>query len=222
VDQNAWNAVESHFAAHSLEDDPVLDEILRACEAAELPAIAISPLQGQFLAMLVRLTGATRILEIGTLGGYSATWMARALPATGRLISLEIDAHHADVARANLRRAGVGDRVEVLVDDAHRSLDAMKNRDVEAFDFVFLDADKASYPDYLEACLGLCRPGALIVADNVVRRGKIVDPNDRDPDTIGMRTFIERATSDPRLESAFLQTVGAKGWDGFAFLRVVG
>lgn len=218
---NEWSAVDDYIAGHLLGDDPVLDAALAANAAAGLPAIDVSAVQGKMLHLLARGTGARRILEIGTLGGYSTIWLARALPEGGRLITLELEKHHAEVARANLARAGLADKVQVRVGPATETLDAMI-ADAEApFDFIFVDADKEGYPAYLRAAMRLSRPGTMLVFDNVVREGGILDPDHADPRVQGTRALFDAMAAEPRLSATAVQTVGAKKWDGFA-LAVVG
>lgn len=216
-----WNEVESWFDGLFGADDPDVSAAVEASREAGLPAIQVSPDLGRLLHLLVRIQGAERILEVGTLGGVSALWMAHAQASTGTIVTLELDAHHAEVARANLGAAGYGDRVEVRVGDAGDSLAAMARESKDPFDLVFLDADKQGYPRYLEGALALSRPGTLIVADNVVRGGRILDPSGDDPSVQGVREFLQQASADPRLEGMALQTVGSKGYDGVAILRVV-
>ena len=213
-----WNAVDDYVGSLFVPPDPGLDGAQGAATAAGLPAIAVSAAQGKFLHILARLHRSRRILEIGTLGGYSTIWMARALPADGQLISLEFDPKHADVARGNLRRAGVADRVEVRVGRALDSLPALAGG--EPFDLVFIDADKVTTPDYLRWALKLTRPGSVIVVDNVIRDGKILDTSGADADVAGMREALAMMAGDTRLTTTALQMVGAKGYDGFAIAVV--
>jgi len=218
VTSDTWSAVD-RFVVDTLSDsDPVLDAAQRAADTAGLPAISVSAAQGKFLHLLARIRGARRILEIGTLAGYSTIWLARALPSGGQLITLEYDPRHADVARANIARAGLADRVEVRVG---RALEALPGLVVdEPFDLIFIDADKPSTADYFRWALKLSRPGTVIVVDNVVRDGRLVDANG-DGDVQGMRRFLEAAANEARVEGTVLQTVGVKGYDGFALLLVV-
>jgi predicted O-methyltransferase YrrM len=211
-----WSEVDRYLAETLLPPDPVLDAALAAADAAGLPAIDVSPLQGQFLQLLARLAGARRILELGTLAGYSAIWLARALPPGGRLISLELEARYAEVARANLARAGFADVAEVLVGPALETLPRLEG----PFDLIFIDADKSGYPEYLEWALRLARPGTLIVGDNTVRGGRVADPASRDANVQGARRFHELIAADPRLTATALQTVGVKGHDGFTLALV--
>jgi predicted O-methyltransferase YrrM len=196
-------------------DDEALAGALRASDAAGLPAIAVSPTQGKFLELLARAIGARRILEIGTLGGYSTIRLARGLAPGGRVVTLEYSPRHAEVARANLARAGLADVVEVRVGRALETLPGLAAGSPEPFDLVFVDADKAPYPQYLDWAARLTRSGGLVVGDNVVRRGRVLEPGD-DADARGVRGFLEAVAADPRLDGTVLQTVGAKGWDGLA------
>lgn len=221
MDREAWTSVDRWLEAQLLGPDPVLEAALAASDAARLPPIAVSPLQGRLLHVLALLVGARRILEIGTLGGYSAIWLARALPADGRLVTLELEPHHAAIARANLARAGLADRVELRVGAARDSLAALAADRPAPFDLVFIDADKPSIPDYLTRTLRLVRPGSLIVIDNVVRDGEVTDPASRDPAVLGVRRAVEMIRDDPRLVATALQTVGSKGWDGLLLARFV-
>jgi len=218
VTSDTWSAVD-RFVVDTLSDsDPVLDAAHRAADTAGLPAISVSAAQGKFLHLLARICGARRILEIGTLAGYSTIWLGRALPPGGQLITLEYDPRHADVARANIARAGLADRVEVRVG---RAIEALPGLVVdEPFDLIFIDADKPSTADYFRWALKLSRPGTVIVVDNVVRDGRLVDANG-DGDVQGMRRFLEAAANEARVEGTVLQTVGVKGYDGFALLLVV-
>lgn len=218
--QADWSAVDDYIAGHLLGDDPVLDAVLQANATAGLPAIDVSAVQGKMLHLLALGTGARRILEVGTLGGYSTIWLARALPEGGHLVTLELDPHHAEVACANLCRAGMADKVEVRVGPAVEALDAMIAGGEAPFDFIFVDADKEGYPDYLSAAMRLSRPGTMIVFDNVVREGGILDPNHPDPRVQGTRALFEAMAAEPRLSATAVQTVGAKKWDGFALAVV--
>ena len=218
--QADWSAVDDYIAGHLLGDDPVLDAVLQANATAGLPAIDVSAVQGKMLHLLALGTGARRILEVGTLGGYSTIWLARALPEGGNLLTLELDPHHAEVACANLCRAGMADKVEVRVGPAVEALDAMIAGGEAPFDFIFVDADKEGYPDYLSAAMRLSRPGTMIVFDNVVREGGILDPNHPDPRVQGTRALFEAMAAEPRLSATAVQTVGAKKWDGFALALV--
>ena len=216
-----WTALDRYFGTVLTDSDPELAATLEATAAAGLPAIQVSPLQGKLLYILATAVGARRVLEVGTLGGYSTLWLARALPRDGRLVSLELDGRHAEVARANLLRAGVADRVDVRVGPAAESLARLAAENAPPFDLAFVDADKEGYPVYLDWAVRLCRPGALIVADNVVRRGDVLDPQSDDPSVRGVRRMMERIGDEPRLSATVVQTVGAKGYDGMAVAVVL-
>jgi predicted O-methyltransferase YrrM len=205
-------SVDAFLAGLLARDDEALAAARRNSDEAGLPSIAVSATQGKFLGVLARAIGARRILEIGTLGGYSTIWLARALAPGGRLVTLEYSPRHAEVARANLARAGLEDVVEIRVG---RALDTLPTLTGEPFDLVFIDADKAPYPQYLDWAARLTRVGGLVVADNVVRRGRVLEPG-ADADVVGVRSFLEVLDDDPRLDGTVLQTVGAKGWDGIA------
>jgi predicted O-methyltransferase YrrM len=214
VSGELWEAVDEYLAGALVGEDAALDAALRASEEAGLPAIAVSPLQGRLLNLLARVQGARAILEIGTLGGYSTIWLARALPADGRLVSLEAEPHYAEVARANVARAGLGGLVEIRVGPALETLPEVEG----PFDLVFIDADKRTTPAYFEAALERSRPGGLIVGDNVVRGGALLAG--ADPSSEGMRRFVDLLAAEPRVEATVIQTVGAKGYDGFALALV--
>ncbi|MBY0275294.1 O-methyltransferase [Candidatus Binatia bacterium] len=220
--RDEWIAVERWFDAHLLEADSVLDDVLAANAAAGLPAHDVSPSQGKLLHLLARLSGAHTILEIGTLGAYSTIWLARALPDDGRLLSLEADPRHAAVARTNVARAGLAARVEIRVGAALDTLPALATEARPAFDMVFIDADKRSNVAYLDWALRLARPGAVIVIDNVVRGGAVVDEASDDESVRGVRALAERLAREPRVAATVLQTVGSKGWDGFVLARIAG
>ena len=201
--------------------DPVLAAALRRTEEAGLPPIQISAMQGRLLQVLTLAVGATSVLEVGTLAGYSTIWLARALPEDGHLLTLEVDPHHAEVARANLREAGVAERVEVRVGRALDTLDELRGSGAGPFDLVFIDADKPGYTEYLDAAIELGRPGTLIVADNVIREGRILDPGD-DEAAAGIARFNAALAADPRVTAAITQVVGDKGHDGLALAVVTG
>lgn len=216
--EQLWTAVDEYITGMLQPADPVLEAAVR--DSASLPHIAVAPAQGQFLQLLVRAIRARRILEIGTLGGYSAIWMARALPDDGRLISLEISEQHASVARSNIARAALERIVEVRVAPALVTLAQLKADREEAFDLVFIDADKPNTPEYFGAAVDLAHAGSLIVVDNVVRHGMIIDTESDDPNAAAMRRLLENMAADARITPAVIQTVGAKGWDGLAFALV--
>jgi predicted O-methyltransferase YrrM len=220
--QDVWTAVDSYFGDLLIARDEKLDAALAANQKAGLPAIDVSRLQGKFLELLVRISGARRILEIGTLGGYSTIWLARGLPEGGRIVTLEFDPHHAEVARANLEHAGVLDRVDLRVGRAIDTLPKLENTADSPFDLIFIDADKESYPEYLDWTLRLSRVGTVIVADNVVRDGRVVEADCDDERVRGVRRFTERLAAEPRLNATVLQNVGTKGYDGLALAVVVG
>ncbi|MBK6014406.1 O-methyltransferase [Streptomyces sp. MBT53] len=215
-----WNDVDDYLIGHLSPHDEVLEATLRDSDAAGLPQIAVSAAAGKLLHLLARIQGATRILEIGTLGGYSTIQMARALPADGRLITLEYSPKHAEVAGRNIARAGLDKIVEIRVGTALDSLAALADENAAPFDLVFIDADKANNPNYVDWALKLTRPGSLIIVDNVVRNGRVADPANTDPDVVGTRAAIELIGSHPRLSGTAIQTVGEKGYDGFALARV--
>lgn len=220
--QSLWTAVDSYFGDLLVARDEKLDAALAANQQAGLPAIDVSKLQGKFLELLVRISGAQRILEIGTLGGYSTIWLARGLPEGGRIVTLEFDPHHAEVARANLLNAGVLDRVDLRVGRAIDTLPTLESIADSPFDLIFIDADKESYPEYLDWSFRLSRVGTIIVADNVVREGKVIEPDCDDERVQGVRRFTEKLAAEPRLSSTVLQNVGIKGYDGLALAVVVG
>jgi predicted O-methyltransferase YrrM len=216
-----WHAVDAYFASHLSPDDEALQAAQRDSEAAGLPPIAVSAPQGKFLHLLAQIQGARTILEIGTLGGYSTIWLARALPEDGRLISLEYEPHNAEVATRNLARAGLDKIAEVRVGAALDSLPRLADENPPPFDLVFIDADKANNRHYVEWALRLTRAGSLIVLDNVVREGRVLDADSSAPDVQGTRAALDLIASHPRLTGTAVQTVGAKGWDGFALARVL-
>jgi predicted O-methyltransferase YrrM len=220
MDNELWNAVDDHLVTTLVPDDDVLAAALADSDAAGLPQIQVAANQGKLLSLLVRISGARRVLEVGTLGGYSTIWLARGLPADGVVVTLELEEHNAGVARRNLERAGLDDQVEVRVGPAADTLAAMVDAGSEPFDLVFLDADKGGYPTYLARALDLSRPGTVIVADNVVRGGAVADATTTDPNAVGVRRFLEAAAADPRVDGTAVQTVGSKGHDGFALLVV--
>ena len=218
--QDQWTAVDSYIADLFLASDPALEAALASSAAAGLPAISVSPTQGKLLHLLARVQGARRILEIGTLGGYSTIWLARALPADGRLISLEIDPKHAEVARANLARAGLTSVVEIRLGRALDTLGQLVSEGRETFDLIFIDADKPGYADYLKWSLKLARKGTLIIADNVVRKGAVADAASKDKNVQGIRKFNEALAAEKRVTTTVIQTVGSKGYDGLALVLV--
>ena len=218
--EEVWSNVERYISNSLVHQDAALEAALSASDAAGLPPINVSPNQGKLLHMIALMVGARRILEIGTLGGYSAIWMARALPRGGRLITLEADSRHAELARRNIDAAGVGSLVEIQLGPALESLPKVADASDGLFDLVFIDADKTNTVPYFDWALKLSRPGSVIVVDNVVRKGAVADPTSTDKDVQGMRRFYERAASEPRVTATAIQTVGSKGYDGFAIAIV--
>jgi predicted O-methyltransferase YrrM len=220
--QPLWVSVENYVDALLIPPDAALDEAREASAAAGLPDIAVTPSQGRFLWMLARLQGAQRILELGALGGYSTIWMARALPEDGCLVSIEADPRHADVARANIERAGLDALVDLRLGRALDLLPELAAEGLEAFDFFFIDADKENSAEYFRWAVRLARPGSLIVVDNVVRDGEVANPNAADPRVQGIRRLNEAIAAEPRAAATTLQTVGSKGYDGFTLVLVSG
>jgi predicted O-methyltransferase YrrM len=215
-----WTRVDEYVASLMVPSDPALEAALARSNAAGLPAIHVAPNQGKFLSLLARIQGSARILEIGTLGGYSSIWLARALPAEGRLVTLELDPKHAQVAQANIERAGLAALVEVRVGRALDSLAALVREGSQPFDFVFIDADKQSIPDYFLWSLKLTHPGSVIVVDNVIREGAVLDAASGDANVQGVRRFNDLVSKTPGVSGTTVQTVGSKGYDGFALIRV--
>ena len=217
-----WTAVDAYVNDLLMTPDAALEEALVASTAAGLPAIQVTPAQGKLLHLLARAQRARNILEIGTLGGYSTIWLARALPHDGQLITLEIDPKHAEVARANFERAGVADRIELLLGAALETLPRLERERRGPFDLVFIDADKPNLADYFSWSLRLSRPGSLIVVDNVVREGAVIDESSQDPAVMGVRKLNRLLAGEPRVSATTIQTVGAKGYDGLTFALVEG
>ena len=222
MSQEQWTAVDQYISQTLLPPDPTLDAALKASTDAGLPAISVSPNQGKFLHLLALVQGAKNILEIGTLGGYSTIWLARALPADGKLITLEYEPKHAEVAQKNLARSGVADKVELRVGAALETLPQLAREQKGPFDFIFIDADKENYPGYWEWALKLSRRGTVIVADNVVRKGEVIDPASKDPRVQAVRRMNELIAVDRRVSATAIQTVGSKGYDGFTLAVVTG
>jgi predicted O-methyltransferase YrrM len=219
-DQDLWTAVDGYIGDHLVRNDDALLHALASSKAAGLPDIAVSPAHGKLLHLLARMIGARRILEIGTLGGYSTICLARALPAGGVCITLEIEAAHAHVAARNIERAGVSERVEIRLGAALDSLERLVAERALPFDLVFIDADKQNIPAYFDFAVRLSRPGAAIIVDNVVRKGAVIDPASTDANVQGVRRFNEALQRDRRVEATAVQTVGVKGYDGFAIAIV--
>jgi predicted O-methyltransferase YrrM len=222
MSRDTWAAVDHYITEHLIGEDPVLEAALQANADAGLPAIDVSPAQGKLLYLLARVHGARRVLEVGTLGGYSTIWLARALPSDGRIVTLELEERHAAVARANLERAGFAELVDLRVGPALETLDGLVAAGTEPFDLVFIDADKARTPDYVARAIDLARPGTVVIADNVVRDGRLIDAATEDPGVRGNRRLHEQLAHDARLSATTIQTVGAKGYDGFTIGIVEG
>jgi predicted O-methyltransferase YrrM len=220
MNREQWASVERYLTDLFVPQDVALEQALQASQAAGLPPIHIPPNYGKLLHLLARIHGAQRILEIGTLGGYSAIWLARALPPDGRLVTLEAEPKHAEVARENIDRAGLAHIVEVRVGKASDTLPLLVSEGLAPFDLIFIDADKPSYPDYLTWALTLSRVGTLIVADNVVWHGTVIDPETKDAFAQGVRRFNELLAAEPRVTATAMQTVGSDGYDGFALALV--
>ncbi|MCD2441458.1 O-methyltransferase [Agromyces sp. SYSU K20354] len=216
-----WRRVDRYLATTLIDDDPTLSGAVADSIAAGLPAIEVTPLSGKLLHLLARMSGARRVLEVGTLGGFSTIWLARGIPHDGRVVTLELEPHHAAIARANLERAGVSEKVEIVVGRAADSLPLLAERGDEPFDLVFIDADKESNTIYIDWAIRLGRPGTVIVVDNVVRMGEVADASTDDAMVIGAQRGLELLGSDPRVDATALQTVGSKGWDGVAVAIVV-
>ena len=221
MSQTLWTEVDNYIGDLLVPRDAALAAALKASEVAGLPAIQVSPTQGKFLHLLARLMGASNILELGTLGGYSSIWLARALGDKGRLVTIESNPKHAEVARANLAFAGLSDRVEFRVGSALEVLPLLAQQGRGPFDLIFIDANKSNMPEYFDWALQLSRPGSLIIADNVIRDGKVVEAASTDADIQGVRRFNERVAVEKRVSATELQTVGSKGYDGFAMVLVV-
>ncbi len=218
--QERWDAVDDYVARMLLEEDPVLEEVLRVSAEAGLPPIALSPPQAKFLYLLARVHNARSILELGTLAGYSTIWLARALPPDGRLVTLEINPDYAAVAAANTHRAGVAGLIQIKIQPALDGLRELIAETAGPFDLIFIDADKEGTPDYFRHALSLSRPGTVIVTDNVVRGGGLADPDTEDLRARGMQRFHELLAAEPRVSATTIQTVGSKGYDGFTLALV--
>lgn len=218
--QSRWEAVDAYLEDVLVPTDAGLDTALDASDAADIPPMQVAANQGKLLHLLALAIGARRVLEVGTLAGYSTIWLARALPPDGELVTLEIEPRYAAVAQANIDRAGAGDRVEIRVGDALASLERMRREAPAPFDLVFVDADKQRCADYVDHAIALSRPGAIIVVDNTVRAGAVADEHTTDDRVLGVRRLHEAIAADPRVEATALQTVGSKGWDGFTMAVV--
>jgi len=224
MNKEMWTAVDDYINDQLVPSDPALDATLTACTDADLPAISVTPSQGKLLQMLARLVNAKNILEIGTLGGYSTIWLARALPADGRLITMEFDPKHAEVASRNIDSAGLSEMVELREGKALDLLPELAAEGLEAFDLIFIDADKCNNLQYFDWALRLSRKGSLIIVDNVVRDGRVIEAEsiETDPDIQGIRSLFKRMAAEPRILCTAQQTVGSKGYDGFAIALVTG
>ncbi|TPN86358.1 O-methyltransferase [Mesorhizobium sp. CU2] len=220
MSSKTWTVVDDYIVSSLFRADPVLDAVLAANRDQGLPAIDVSAAQGKLLSLLVRIHGSKKVLEVGTLGGYSTIWMARGLPADGKVVTLELDPHHAKVARSNFERAGVADKVDLRVGPALQSLAALGGENAGPFDLIFIDADKPNNPSYLDWAMKLSRSGTVIVCDNVVRDGAVVKQNSGDANVDGARAAFSFIGNDKRLDGTAIQTVGAKGYDGFAIAIV--
>jgi predicted O-methyltransferase YrrM len=223
VSERLWHDVDEYIEQRLVPADPVLEATLQTSADAGLPAISLTPAHGKLLHLIARIHGARRILEVGTLGGYSTIWLARALPHDGELVTLELNPRYAEVATANAERAGLVGLIKIEVGPALESLRALVAQGAEPFDLVFIDADKQSTPDYVELSLELTRPGSVIVADNVVRDGALADPDTREPGAQGMRRFHEMLAAgvgEHRFSATTVQTVGSKGYDGFTLALI--
>ena len=221
MNQEVWTAVDQYINGLLVPSDPALEAALEASAAAELPAIQVTPSLGKLLHLLARIEGARYILEIGTLGGYSTIWLARALPADGHLLTLEADAKHAEVARANIARAGLAGTIELRLGRALDSLPCVAAEGRPPFDLVFIDANKSDMAEYFDWALKLSHRGSVIIADNVIRHGGVLDAESGDADIQGVRRFNERVAAEPRVSATEIQTVGSKGYDGFALVVVL-
>jgi predicted O-methyltransferase YrrM len=220
-DIERWSAVDDYFNAAFLPPDEALEAALSASTSAGLPSINVAPNQGQFLSLLAQSSQARRILEVGTLGGYSTLWLARGLPADGRVVTLELNPFHAQVARQNIARAGLSERVDIRVGAALELLQKLDEEQAAPFDLIFIDADKENNAAYFEWALRLARIGSWIIVDNVVRNGAVIDADSTDSRVQGVRRFVERAAAEARVRATALQTVGSKGYDGLALLLVI-
>ena len=221
MNQDQWTAVDRYLTGLLLPPDAALDSALRESAAAGLPPIAVSPTQGKLLHLLARMQGARRILEIGTLGGYSTIWLARSLPASGQLMTLELDPRHAETARANLARAGLAEVVELRLGPALETLPQLITEKRRPFDLIFIDADKGAIPEYFARALELSRHGTMIIVDNEVRNGAVTDPASTDPAVLGVRRFHQLLAAEQRVSATTIQTVGSKGYDGFTLALVI-
>jgi len=220
MNKETFIEVDKYYEDLFIGESPQFEDINRAAEAADMPSIQVSPLQGKFLQLMVQAQASNKVLEIGTLAGYSTAWLASGLKADGVLITLEIDPHHAEIAEQNLSKFNFPGKIKILVGDGLQLIDEMILSGTEPFDLIFIDADKEGYADYLNRVDKLSRPGTLIIADNVVRNGKIIEKKSQDSSVLGIQRFNEELVSNPRLNASTLQTVGARSYDGFTFIVV--
>jgi predicted O-methyltransferase YrrM len=218
MNQEQWSEVDAYFSERLIPADPILERTLIACDVAGLPQQAVTATQGKFLQLIAQIQRASRILEFGTLGGYSTIWLARAVPKGGSVTTLEANAQHAAIAKSNIEEAGFSDVVDIRVGKAIDTLPLLQNE--APFDLIFIDADKQSNPTYLEWALKLSRPGTVIIGDNIVRNGAVIDPTSVDANVIGVRKFFDLMSENPRLSATAIQTVGSKGYDGFSLAVV--
>ena len=221
MSQDLWTRVDDYINSVTIGPDAALEAAAAAAAAAQLPPISVTPAQGKLLHLMARAHGATRILEVGTLAGYSTIWLARAVPPEGRVITLESDARHADIARANIERAGLTGRIELRLGDALDTLPKLAAEKQPPFDFTFIDADRTNLAEYFDWAVKLSHPGSVIIVDNVVRKGSVIDASSDDPNIKGVRRFNDRLTADTRVTATMVQTVSAKGYDGFAMALVL-
>ena len=220
MNKETFIAVDKYYEDLFIGENPQFEDINRVAEAADMPSIQVSPLQGKFLQLMVQAQASNRVLEIGTLAGYSTAWLASGLKADGILITLEIDPHHAEIAEQNLSNFKFPGEVKILVGDGLQMIDELIMSDTEPFDLIFIDADKEGYADYLNRVIKLSRPGTLIIADNVVRNGKIIEKDSQNSSVTGIQRFNQELVNNPRLTATTLQTVGARAYDGFTFIIV--
>ena len=221
MSQDLWTKVDDYINGVAVGTDAALEAASAAAAAAQLPPISVTPAQGKLLHLLVRAQGAKRILEVGTLAGYSTIWLARAVPPGGRVITLEANPMHADIARANIERAGLTGRIELRLGDALDTLPKLAAEKQPPFDFTFIDADRTNLAEYFDWAVRLSHPGSVIIVDNVVRKGSVIDASSDDPNVKGVRRFNDRLTADTRVTATMVQTVSAKGYDGFAMALVL-
>ncbi|MGE6256564.1 O-methyltransferase [Heyndrickxia sporothermodurans] len=214
-DELMWNQVDQYFMEKVIPEDKALQQVLITNRELGIPEIDVSPTQGKLLYLFAKMKGARNVLEIGTLGGYSSIWLARALPESGKVYTLEMEQKYADIAQQNIKQAGCENKVEVIVGKALDTLPLLKERGITPFDFIFIDADKQNNPQYLRWALKLSESGTIIVADNVVRNGEVIDTNSKDERVQGIRQFMDIIANEPRIEATSIQTVGSKGYDGF-------